>query len=75
MLYDGEKYSQQNYYNVDMSVRTNKRRSAFACDRVPPSGHPAPAAAREQRLTAPLAACPRLRRTSLPRRTMRLQSS
>lgn len=23
MLYEGEKYSQQNYYNVDMSVRTS----------------------------------------------------
>ena len=28
MLYEGEKYSQQNYYNVDMTVRTPTYSSA-----------------------------------------------
>lgn len=32
MLYKGEKYGQQNYYNVDMEVRRTSRRCA-ACRR------------------------------------------
>jgi hypothetical protein len=31
MLYDGEKYSQQNYYNVDMGVRAAARLSLLVC--------------------------------------------
>ena len=66
MLYKGEKYGQQNYYNVDMEVRRTSRRCA-ACRRSetrapPPRKRAFVQAEQRQVLIAPSFACRTRRR-------------